>query len=405
MRSDSGQSSGFKDRSIRATAARRHVLHVFASFGFGGVPLRVVNVINRLGSEFRHTILSLDSCYDSRARFSADALVTFAAYRQVKKGIVGSVRDAARCLRDEKPDNLATYNWGAIEWALANTLLVHGRHVHFESGFGPEEADRQIVRRVLTRRLALSGAACLVVPSRTLDHIARDVWRIRADKIRLIPNGVEADQFAMHRDAEAAAGFTKAPGELVVGTLAPLRREKNLDRLLQAFAALPDIGRPVRLLIAGDGGERAHLENLAKSLSIADRTVFVGHIEAVGEVLGLMDVFAISSDTEQMPNSLLQAMAAGCAVASVDVGDVGIMVAPENRPYVVPRDETGALCGAMVQLLRDDRLRLQTAHANFVHVRETYSMDRMLDAYRILYEGGVPDAQARPVRSETGGEA
>lgn len=374
-----------------ALAARspRHIVHIFPSFGFGGVPLRIVNVINLLGGTFRHSIVSLDGCYDSRVRFDDEALVDCVDYDVTKNGVIGGMRRAAGHLRDLHPDLLATYNWGSIEWALANTLVMRGRHVHFESGFGPEEADGQIRRRVWTRRLALLGATSLVVPSRTLERIAAEIWRIPTPKIRRVANGVDVAKYVSTGACEVVCGFARHPGELIVGTVAPLRREKNLERLLRAFAAIPDIGRPVRLLIAGDGDERAGLERLAEVLGIGDRTVFLGHVDAVEKVLGLIDVFAMSSDTEQMPNALLQAMAAGCAVAAVDVGDVGIIVARENYPFIVPRDEPGVLTDALVTLLRDDVLRTQTARANLAHVRETYSMERMLMAYRMLYEGST----------------
>ena len=86
-----------------------------------------------------------------------------------------------------------------------------------------------------------------------------------------------------------------------------------------------DTSLPVRLVIAGDGAERATLEQFAQELGISDRVVFTGHMlpEAV---LGSFDVFALSSDTEQMPNAVLEAMAARLPVASVDVGDVKDMV-------------------------------------------------------------------------------
>lgn len=373
-------------------SVQQHVVHIFPTFGIGGVPLRICTVVDKLGGAFRHTIISLDSCYDSRERLGEASQVDYADFLVPTVGTMQSVWNAVGHLRTLKPDVLATYNWGSIEWALANTLVTRRHHVHFESGFGPEEADRQIPRRVNMRRLALVGASYLVVPSYTLERIATEIWRIRRDKVRRVENGVDVEKYQSSAGLSSALGVTRAPDELIVGTVAPLRREKNVGRLIEAFAALPDIGRPVRLVIAGDGSERTALEQLARDLGVAEHTVFLGHIDAVEQALGLIDVFVMSSDTEQMPNALLQAMAASCAVASVDVGDVGIIVAPENYPFIVPRDEPGALTDAMTRLLCDDALRMLTARANLAHVRKSYSMDRMVGAYRSLYEGRVPNA-------------
>src|SRR3546814_16840210 len=85
------------------------------------------------------------------------------------------------------------------------------------------------------------------------------------------------------------------------------------------------------LVVAGDGVEGAELRRLAAQLGIAERTRFLGHVEDVPAVLRALDIFALSSDTEQMPNSLLQAMAAARPVAAVDVGDLSRIRSEERR--------------------------------------------------------------------------
>ena len=78
-----------------------------------------------------------------------------------------------------KPDVLITYNWGAIEWAMANRFAPIARHIHIEDGFGPEEREHQIARRVWFRPLALSGRhTTIVLPSHNLVRIASEQWRL-----------------------------------------------------------------------------------------------------------------------------------------------------------------------------------------------------------------------------------
>ena len=361
-----------------------HLLHVFPSFGIGGVPLRIVTVINHLGSAFRHTIVALDANCAAGDQVDAHvdaALLPVAADKTRPLQALATYRKA---LAGTAPDLLLTYNWGAIEWGLVNMMRPVCPHIHFESGFGPEEADRQLMRRVLFRRLVLSRAHALVVPSQTLYDLATQVWKIPEARVQHVPNGVDCVRFAAEPDPAAIAGFTRQQGELIVGTLAPLRREKNIARLLDAFAGLTGAGQ-VRLLIVGDGPERASLMRHAERLAIADRVIFAGHVQRPERVLGLMDLFVMSSDTEQMPNALLQAMAAGRAVASVAVGDVKAMLSPENRPFAVARDEEGALTVAMAELLRDAALRLRLGRCNQDHARRHYDMPQMFAAYRALF--------------------
>jgi len=161
--------------------------------------------------------------------------------------------------------------------------------------------------------------------------------------VAYIPNGSDAVRFcAPLRDT--IPGFARRPGELVIGTVAPLRPEKNIGRLLRVFAMLGNPA-PLRLVVAGDGVERGALGRLAAQLGIADWVIFTGRV-APESVLGTFDIFALSSDTEQMPNALLEAMAASRAIAAVDVGDVKTIVCEENREFIVARDDEPAFAAA-----------------------------------------------------------
>ena len=138
-----------------------------------------------------------------------------------KPDTLGNRRRFRSYLKTHRPDRLVTYNWGSLEWAMANwpQLLPH---VHIEDGFGPEEADRQLPRRVLTRRLVLSRSQ-VVVPSRTLERIALDVWRLDPRRVRYIPSCIDCARFS----APGIVPFDWPGSGPVIGTLAALRPEKN----------------------------------------------------------------------------------------------------------------------------------------------------------------------------------
>ncbi len=364
---------------------RAHLVHVFPTFGLGGVPIRISTILNRLGRRYRHTIVATDGCFDSRSRLDPSLEVVFETMATSRYGLPSTLRQIRQRLRMWQPDLLLTYNWGAVEWAFANNFLPICRHIHFESGFGPEEADRQMRRRVLFRRLALARSECLVVPSQTLVEIATTIWRIPRQKVHYIPNGVDYAKFSGPPAPDALPDLNRRPEDLVVGTVAPLRAEKNLGRLIRAFSGIRD-HLSMRLVIVGDGPERAGLEELARELGDLDRILFAGHIEDVEEVLGHFDIFALSSDTEQMPNSLLQAMAAGLPVVATDVGDVAHNLSPENRRFVVAKDDEVAFGAALLALLSDGNLRKYLGHRNRMHVQSNYGLDRMVKAYDQIFD-------------------
>lgn len=376
----SAQAEPFEAASV--CAAQPSMLHVFPSFGIGGVPLRMCRVINHFSRRFCHTIVALDGNFDAAGQLSSHIDISLITPIGRKSGLIYDSLAAAMMVRQIKPDLLITYNWGSIEWAIANRILQRVPHIHFEAGFGREEADTQLRRRVLCRRWALARCIRIVVPSRRLEMIARQSWCLPADSIFYLPNGVDVERFSI-RAHDAQPGFARHSDELIIGTVAPLRPEKNIARLLRVFAML-DTTVPTRLVIAGEGTERNRLENFAREIGIADRVTFTGQVfpEAV---LGSFDIFALSSDTEQMPNAVLEAMAARLPIAAVDVGDIKMMVSQENREFIAPRDSEAALFAAIRRLLDTPALREQLGKRNRERVVAEFSLRRMFDRYAELF--------------------
>ncbi len=350
------------------------IMHVFPEFGVGGAQVRFAAIANHYGAAFRHIVLSLDGNLGCRERLRPDLDVTFPTVDAPKQATVANVWRFHRLLRAWRPALLVTNNWGAIEWAMANLLPVT-RHVHIEDGFGPEERNRQLPRRALFRRLVLAHSL-VVLPSRNLQRIATTVWRLPAARVRYIPNGVNVDRFATARAPDRAV---QTPP--VIGTVAALRVEKNLTRLLRAFAA---VAAPARLVIAGDGSERAALEELARSLGLGERVRFTGHIDDPAPLYAGFDVFALSSDTEQMPLSVIEAMAAGLPVAATDVGDVRAMLSAENAPFVCKLQEAD-LTRSLSALVADPALRTRIGAANQAKARAEFDQAAMFRAYGALW--------------------
>jgi glycosyltransferase involved in cell wall biosynthesis len=353
------------------------LLHVYATFATGGPQTRFAAIANRYGRRWHHAILAMDGNLGCRERLCADLDLSFPDVEIRKGDTLGNLRRFRACLREFRPDALITSNWGSIEWAMAATGTGI-RHVHVEDGFGPEERGAQIGRRVLLRRLLLRRRL-VVVPSRVLYRIATETWRLSPARVCYIPNGIDLARFAPRE--------SWGDGVPVIGTVAALRPEKNLARLLRAFAAARR-SHPARLVIVGDGPERTALERLSGELGIAADVTFAGHRPDPSGALAGFDIFALSSDTEQMPMSVLEAMASGLAVAATDVGDVREMLAPENAPQVVPLNAE-ALAWALQRLLADPAARRAVGAANRAKAERDYDQEAMFAAYAAVFDGTV----------------
>ncbi len=350
------------------------LLSVFATFAVGGPQVRFASLANRLGAGWRHAIVAMDGNHACLERLDRSLDVTVVTDGTRAPNPPALYRRQRAVLRELRPDLLLTHNWGSIEWVLANRYprrLVP--HLHAEDGFGPDERAVPLRRRSWARRLLLRGST-VVLPSETLRRIAEQRWRLRPDRLRHIPNGVDPGRFAVGEALPPPPGWGLAGTGPVIGTVAALRPEKNLARLLQAVAATAG---PSRLLVVGDGPERTALERLAAVLLPPGRVAFAGHMPDPAQAYRHMDLFALSSDTEQMPLSLLEAMASGLPAVATDVGDVARMLGPESRSFVT-RLGTAELAAALDRLAADPALRRRLGDNNRQRVLRLYDEQQMI---------------------------
>ncbi len=359
------------------------LLHVFPSFAVGGAQVRFCALANRFGARWRHVIVSLDGRTECTERLSPEVPYTLVP-APVPRGLdpIRTAQIVRALLQQIRPDLLVTSNWGSIDWAIANLVSSRLRHVHMEDGFGPDEVNGQKLRRVLTRRIALRWSD-VVLPSTVLLRAAREVWRLPERRLHHIPNGLDIGRF---RPEGPRAALPLTGAGPVIGTVAALRPEKNLSRLLHAVALLRQGGEALQLLVVGDGPERSRLEALAADLGISDSVLFAGHVPDPASTYRAMDLFVLSSDTEQMPFSVIEAMASGLPVVATEVGDVRAML-PAEAASCITEPTPDALAAALRPLLRDAAQRQALGRANRVRAEQSYDQEVMFQSYAAIFSG------------------
>lgn len=359
------------------------ILHCHSTFDLGGKEARAVALMNAFGDAARHTILSgVPGAYGARAAIAPGIDVAFPedAPSLTGRPSIARYRGIAEYLR--RFDLILTYNWGAMDAVMARRMFAKSLPplVHHEDGFNADESARLKTERTLMRRLALPAAHRVVVPSQVLERIARETWKQPADRIVRIANGIETTRYAAKPRPNAIPGLKRKPGEIVIGTVAGLRAVKNIPRLVRAALSIPK----TRLVIVGEGPERDAILAAATAIGAADRLVLPGFMPEPHRYIGLFDIFALSSDSEQFPIALVEAMAAALPVATTRVGDVAAMLPPEQQPFVTMCDDY-ALAGALRQLVADAVLRKHLGDANRALAASDYDQSTMVDSYRRLY--------------------
>lgn len=358
----------------------------FSSFAVGGPQRRFADIAEQLGDDFHHIVTAMDNCYDAESLVDDGIDYTRCPLTVDKNGSFSraNIRRFADALEEARPDLLLTSNWGAIEWRIANRKAKIP-HLHFEDGFGPDEVGargnrkRNLARRILFSRLGTGHRRySFVAPSRGLSDIFEERWRVPANRTEIIPNGVDIRRFVSVGDA----GDRVTP---VIGAVGALRPEKRFDRLLRIFRNIR-ANRRATLLIVGDGPLAGDLREQARELGVSDDVIFVGAQTDVALFLRRMDIFALTSDTEQLPISLIEAMAAGLPIVSTNVGDVKEMLSRENRPYTHDVEAEKKMARSICALLDDPAQRTALGGANAARAARAYSLDAMMERYRTLFE-------------------
>lgn len=366
------------------------VLHVHSTFSPGGKELRSVQLMNAFGDKLDHTIVSAQPSEMGAREHVARGIRTHTCpdfpslHGWPTPGRLVAIAKAIAGY-----DLVLTYNFGAMDVVMAHTVFGEAFSlpplIHHEDGFNEDEATQLKARRNWYRRIATGRTHAMVVPSRTLEDIALNVWKQPRSRVQRIPNGIDTRAFAK-KPKPGALRVVKREGEHWVGTLAGLRPVKQLDMLVEACADLPENWH---LVILGEGPEKDAIRAAAERLEISHRVHLPGAVSDPASVIGMFDIFALSSRSEQFPLSVVEAMAAGLPVAAPDVGDVKAIVSEANRPFIARPGDAHALGSMLSELVANPDLRTELGKANREKARSQFDEAQMIEAYRNLYWGAL----------------
>jgi glycosyltransferase involved in cell wall biosynthesis len=209
-------------------------------------------------------------------------------------------------------------------------------------------------------------------------------------RCRLLENGIDTRQYSRTLDArEARRQLGLPPDRPLVGAVGRLSEEKGFDVLVRAADALWRDGRDFTLAIAGEGDAGAQLQSLVAELRREDRVRLLGYCPDPATFFQAMDVFAISSLREGLPNALLEAMALECPVVATRVGGIPRLVRNEENGLLVEARDADELAGAIGRLLGDAKLGARLARAGRRDVEREHSFDVRMKKLARVYDALV----------------
>ncbi len=207
---------------------------------------------------------------------------------------------------------------------------------------------------------------------------------VPAARCVLLENGIDVEAFRRTRttaESRAALGFHDGP---TIGAVGRLSAEKGFDILIRAVDRLLTSGIDVNLIIAGEGTEREALTRLIADLHREDRVQLLGHRSDVVDLYEAMDVYALSSYREGLPNVVLEAMAMQVPVVATRIAGVPRLVAAGETGELIEAGSIEQMMNALKRLLSDSSLQAKFARAGRRLVETRYSFtERMAKLARI----------------------
>jgi sugar transferase (PEP-CTERM/EpsH1 system associated) len=365
---------------------RIKILHVLDSLGIGGMERVVIDVANGLGPAiFEQTVCCISrrgeassflregvSCIDLGKGSKADHLMPL---------------KIARVIRQEKPDIIHTQSWSGVDTAIARLLARGARLVHSEHGRNLPHIYSEPWKRKIARRCLYHTADIVFAISNEVRSYYCGETGFPIDRVRVIPNGIDLRRIDKVDRQGIREELRIAHDEFVIGTVARLDQTKDTITLARAFTRLyRSIPAPkLKLLVVGDGDKKAGIEKYLDEQGLSGAAILTGIRHDVPRLLGAMNIFALSSLSEGMPITVLEAMCASLPVVATKVGALPDLVEEGLTGFLVEPKNEEDLAERIARFYKNNEMTRKFGLAARHKIEREYQLERMLERYADLY--------------------
>jgi len=298
----------------------------------------------------------------------------------------GRVRRLARLLAERRTDLSHSFLLAANAYTWAASWLS-GRRPFIASSRTCIPAAGVLATAI--HRRAFRAARGVIANSRRVMQFTCDRYAVPVHSVRVVHNGVDLKSFPAPSDDVRSAvrrAMGIAPEEILIGTIGRASPEKNLEMLLEVASALPTASPRCRVAIVGDGPALAGLKAKAVASGLGDRAIFTGERHDVAPLLGAIDIFALTSKTEGLPNAVMEAMACGRPVVATDVGGTGELVEDGVSGFLVASGDVSRMTDRIVALARSAERRRAIGEAARARIAAAFTVEGMVTRTTAIYE-------------------
>jgi glycosyltransferase involved in cell wall biosynthesis len=313
-----------------------------------------------------------------------DALGIDITYLEKSRFDPGTLPALLRVIDRKQIDVLHLHGYGATTFGR---LAAAGRGIpvvlHEHANLTSTPWFQKVADRLLERYTDLAIAV-----SRSTAAFVIGARLVRPDRVKVVYLGAPVAEFSQERTPVEVGAIRRdlgiLPGELAVGTVTRLHDSKGNEYLVRAARQVLDARPNTRFFLFGEGPLRPGLEAEAAALGLGDRFVFGGFVRDVARVLCAFDISVFPSLWEGTPLTLFEALAAGRPIVATDADGLMDVLTPGRDALIVPRRDSQALAGRIVELIDAPDRRVELA----AHARETarhYDIDAFVKKMERLY--------------------
>lgn len=366
---------------------RRRVLHVIYSLYRGGAERLIeTQVLGCDRTRYELLVCALTSGGDIIDRMAAAGARVFLIGKR-SRGDITPITKIANLIQAEKIDLLHLHNspgafWGTLAQIMSGTHVPIVRTEH--NPYLPHALPG--VYRALYRHF-IKRAKRIICVSEMVRRSYVESFPTYADRYVTILNGVRVEDFEdLPPRPECCADFKLAPEVRLIGTVGRMTAVKNQRLLIEALYLLRAKGTEAHLAIIGEGELREELAVYAGDLGVSEYVSLVKETRNISEFYGALDVFCLSSDSEGIPLTLLEAMAAGVPVVSTEVGGIPEVIEDGVNGYLVPPGSPESLAKRVDEILLNPAGGAELAAKARETVRTKFAAERMVRQTEHVYE-------------------
>jgi L-malate glycosyltransferase len=370
----------------RGTATVCQLVH---SLGVGGAEMLACRIARRLRGAFRFVFACLDELGPLAEGLRAEGFAVHLVGRKPGLDWACPLR-LARLLRAERADAVHAHQYTPFFYALAARLAGRQRPVLFTE-HGRHQPDHPRPKRMLANRLLLSRRDRVVGVGAAVRRALIDNEGLPARRVDVLYNGIDVDAFAAGGATsgsrlDARHELRVGPDDFVLMQVARLDYLKDHATAVRTLARVSERAPNARLVLVGDGPERPAIEAQVRNLNLGDKVRFLGTRKDVDRLLHGADVFLLTSVSEGIPLTVIEAMATGLPVVATDVGGMSEVVADGATGFLAPAKDDAALAERILRLAGDPDLRGQMGTAGRARAKQYFDEPRMCDDYGRLYQ-------------------